>query len=169
LRSTAEPTRRPIAYATRGGSRYPRSEKRRDTGPTRWRGAPARASKVARSRTRQIRPRAACGRGRGGPGARPDRRGSAFGYGNRGSSSACECWADTCASREWPPRGNHARARPGESAREAEAPECTGARGPERNASAPGSRVDRPLSSLGTGATFPRLARLRPAVVNFPG
>ena len=98
LRSTAVPKRRPMAYATRGGSSDPSVRKRSETGPARCRRAPARASNVARSRTRQIRPRGASGRG---PGARAALHGPpwcASGGGSRGSWRACGCSAGTCAS-----------------------------------------------------------------------
>ena len=140
LRSTAEPTRRPIAYATRGGSVDPSSAKRRDTGPTRWRGARARASKVARSRTRQIRPRAASGHGLGGPEARLSRRASASGVRKPWVFARLRVLG-------WKVRfkatglleGHRADSEQG-SAAGGGATECTGVRAGMRNASRPGVR-----------------------------
>ena len=99
-----------------------RRTKRRDTGPTRWRGARARASKVARSRTRQIRPRAASGHGPGGPEARLSRRASASGYENRGSSNACGYWVGRYVSRRLASSKVTARTRSRDPRREAEHP-----------------------------------------------
>ncbi len=104
------------------GSVEPSSAKRRDTGPTRWRGTRARASKVARSRTRQIRPRAASGHGLGGPEARLSRRASASGYGNRGSSHACGYWVGRFVSRRLASSKVTARTRSRDPRREAEQP-----------------------------------------------
>ncbi len=69
------------------------------TGLRRTRRARESAANIARSRTRQIRSTDACGRGRVATGGRPDRRENSSDCGTRGSSSACGCWAGTCASR----------------------------------------------------------------------
>src|SRR4051794_5401334 len=105
-----------MAYATRGGSSDPSVRKRSEIGPARCRRAPARASNVARSRTRQIRRRDACGRAPGGHAARHGRPWGASGGGSRGSWRACDCWAGTCASQEEPPRGGRARSEVGDRA-----------------------------------------------------
>ena len=97
-------------------------EQRSETGPTRWRGARARASKVARSRTRQIRPRAASGHGLGGPEARLARRASASGCGNHGSSHACGYWVGKYVSRRLASSMVTARTRSRDPRREAEQP-----------------------------------------------
>ena len=80
---------RPVARSRtrRAGGRSDPSSDEAQRRPDRpgARRARARASKVARSRTRQIRRRAASGRGRGGPEARRARRASASGCGSRGS------------------------------------------------------------------------------------
>lgn len=176
LRATAEPTRRPTAYATRGGSEGSSpGANRTDTGPRRRRGARARASKDARSRTRQIRPTAASGRVHAGNAGRLALRGSASGRGSRASSCACGCSAGTCASTGLPPRataqGPQQGIRAGGGRRE-----CTDDAGATRNARArstachtAGKPVEYPLSRLLPGGTFPRLAGLRPAAANFPG
>jgi hypothetical protein len=177
FRATADPTRRPTAYATRGGCEGSTpAENRSATGPRRCRGARARASKDARSRTRQIRPTGASGRARAGNAGPLALRASASGRGNRVSSSACGCSAGTCAST---------------GLASSEEPRRTGAKDPRgrreehsvprslpRRATravdvtahpATGNPGDSPLSRQGLGGTFPRLAGLRPAAANFPG
>src|SRR3984893_6275369 len=68
FRSTAPPTDRPTAYATRGGAVAAAVDTTRTvTGPRRRAGARRGARKVAWSRIRQIRPSAATGRGRDAP------------------------------------------------------------------------------------------------------
>ena len=113
-----------MAYATRGGSSDPSERKRSETGPARCRRAPARASNVARSRTRQIRPRDACGRGRGGRAARRGLPWCACGGENRGSWCACDCSVGTCASTKSLLEAAARGPRSG-TAREAETTKCT--------------------------------------------
>jgi hypothetical protein len=111
LRATAEPAHFPTAYETRAGTAASPWTNRSVTGPTLRRRARARASKLARSRMRQIRRRDASGRG---PGEREGPlapRVSASGRGSRESCCACDCWAGRCASNERPPRGGRARSR----------------------------------------------------------
>jgi len=157
LRSTAAPKCRPMAYATRGGSSDPSVRKRSETGPARRRRALARASNVARSRTRQIRPRDASARGRGGRAGRRDPPWCACGGGNRGSWRACDCWVGTCASTK---SLLEAVARGPESGttREAETAKCTARIAPfatrsgERHRS--GENPRNPLSHKDAGATL---------------
>jgi hypothetical protein len=118
LRTTAPPTGRPTANATRGGSSEgPSSAALTSSAPARRRRPRAKARNIARSPTRQIRPRGSRGPCCGA--ARPprDRRGCASGSGIRASSSASGCSAGTSSSRM---ASSNARAEvrgPGASAR----------------------------------------------------
>ena len=98
--------------------------KRSETGPARCRRAPARASNVARSRTRQIRRRGACGRAPGGRAARRVPPWCASAGGSRGSWRACDCWAGTCASTKCPLEAVARGPKEG-TTREAETTQCT--------------------------------------------
>jgi len=139
-------------------------------GPALRRRARARASKLARSRMRQIRRRDASGREHGGRAALLALRASASGRGSRGSCCACDCWAGRCASNERPPRGGRARSEWGiraggnerfsvEAARfHAQCGGNPAPRGPCRHGRA---RI-RPLVDSTNGCYVARLARLRP-------
>ena len=167
LRSTAVPNRRPMAYATRGGSSDPSERKRSETGPARRRLALARASNVARSRTRQIRRRAASAREPGGRAARRGPPSCACGCGNRASWRACGCWVGTCASTKSPLEAV-ARGPKWGTAREAETAQCT-ARKPSnamrsRSGHLSGENPRDPLSHKEAGGTLRDLLGPRPAV-----
>ena len=104
LRTTAGPTARPIANATRGGEADGSGRKVHQSTPARAR-RPSAASrrKTSRSRMRQIKPTGGGGPCRGGPSARPGRHGCSSGDGSRASWHGVGCWVGTCASRH-PPR-----------------------------------------------------------------
>ena len=97
LRTTAGPTLRPMAYATRTSPAAGRCTTvigpRRARRPSR-----RRASNVARSPIRPIRPRVERGPSAAGSGRSPDRRASSCGDGSRDVSTADACWAGMCAS-----------------------------------------------------------------------
>ena len=140
--------------------------KRSETGPARRRRAPARASNVARSRTRQIRPRGASGRGPGGRAARRGPPWCASGGGSRGSWRACDCWAGTCASTEEPPRGGRARPEVGDRAGGGNDPVYGSASGPAQCGGGPDPAIllvwgkpPRPLVAQGRRCYVARLAR----------
>ena len=99
LRTTAPPTRRPTAYATRGGRSSPTRAHVTESTPRRQRVPAASARKDARSRTRQIRPTGGRGLSTDDAVLRRDRRGCASGGGIRASSSASGCSAGTSSSR----------------------------------------------------------------------
>jgi hypothetical protein len=131
--------------------------KRSETGPARRRRAPARASNVARSRTRQIRPRDACGHARDERGGRRGHPWCASEAESRASWRACDCWAGTCASRKSPLE----EVAPGPkwgTVRAAETTQCTAPirRGATRSGgdSESGENLHVPLSHKDTGATL---------------
>jgi hypothetical protein len=167
LRSTAVPNRRPMAYATRGGSSEPSLTKRNETGPARRRRALARASNVARSRTRQIRPRDASARGRGGRAARRDPPWCACGGGNRGSWHACDCWVGTCASTKSLLEAV-ARGPKSGTTREAETAKCTAGIAPFATRRAVWGKPPGALVAQGCRCYVARLVRRRPAVRTSP-
>jgi hypothetical protein len=151
-----------MAYATRGGSSDPSKRWRSETGPARCRRALARASNVARSRTRQIRPRDACDRGRDGPAARRALPWCACGVETRGSWRACGCSVGTCASTKSLLEAAARGPRSG-TAREAETAKCTA---PDASHAMRGDvwgKPLRPLVAQGRRCYVARFARRRPA------
>jgi hypothetical protein len=106
LRSTAGPSARPRANATRGGVVMPGGSRmyvhHRTPARARWPSAAKRAN-ARRSRRRQIKPTDACGPWRGVTSTRHVRRGCSSGGGSRASWPGGGCWVGRCASRS-PPR-----------------------------------------------------------------
>jgi hypothetical protein len=170
LRVTAEPAHFPTAYETRGGTAEPSWTNRSVMGPALCRRARARASKLARSRMRQIRRRDASGRAHGGRAARLALRASASGRGSRESCCACDCWAGKCVSNERPPRGGRARSEwglraGGDERFSVEAARFQAQRGEIRGVPGPSGAWTQqipPLVDSAYGCYVARLARLRP-------
>jgi hypothetical protein len=142
--------------------------KRSETGPARCRWAPARAANVARSRTRQIRPRDASAREPGGRAARRVPPWCACGGETHGSWRACGCSVGTCASTK----------------SLLEAPRAARGRGPRGRRKPPSVRPGSPGSQRGEASGengrdpllhkdprcyVARFARRRPAGRDFPG
>ena len=114
FRTTAPPTRRPTAYATRGGPPSSTGAQVTVRTPRRRRRPAASARNDARSRMRQIRPTGGCGPSTDAARSRLVRRASACGAGSRASSSASGCSAGTSSSRM---ASSNARAEEGPSGR----------------------------------------------------
>lgn len=106
LRTTAGPSARPRANATRGGVVMPGGSRmnvhHRTPARVRCPSAAKRAN-ARRSRMRQIKPTDACGPWRDVTSARPVRRECSSGRGSRASWHGDGCWVGRCASRS-PPR-----------------------------------------------------------------
>ena len=109
LRTTAGPSARPRANATRGGVVMPGGSRtyvhHRTPARARCPSAAKRAN-ARRSRMRQIKPTDGGGPWRGVTSARPGRRGCSSGGGSRASWPGGGCWVGRCASRS-PPRAAH--------------------------------------------------------------
>lgn len=106
LRTTAGPSARPRANATRGGVVLPGGSRTyvHQRSPARARRPSAvRRAKARRSRMRQIKPTACDGPWRGATSTRRGRRGCSCGRGSRASWRGDGCWVGRCASRS-PPR-----------------------------------------------------------------
>src|SRR5439155_22467959 len=121
----------------------------------------------ARSRTRQLRPRDASARGRGGRAARRDPPWCACGGGNRESWRACGCWVGTCASTK---SLLEAVARGPESGttREAETAKCTAPITPFAMRRLVWGKPPRPLVAQGRRCYVARFVRRRPVVRTSP-
>jgi hypothetical protein len=100
---TAEPTARPMANATCGGTRSGSRTNEHHSGSVRTR-TPSRRrrTKASRSRTRSIKPKVGPGPWPGGTSARRDRRGCSCAHGNRACGLGGGCWAGRYASRLTP-------------------------------------------------------------------
>jgi len=112
LRTTAGPSARPRANATRGGVVMPGGSSmyvhHRTPARARWPSAAKRAN-ARRSRMRQIKPTDGAGPWRDVTSARHGRRGCSSGGGSRASWPGDGCWVGRCASRSPPraARGQH--------------------------------------------------------------
>ena len=169
LRSTAEPTRRPMAYATRGGIVGSVGERSAETPGRPGGGEPERGPRRSHGRGRARSGReplpaaGAAGPEHGSPAAW-----SASGCGNRGSSRACGCWAGRCASSDGLLEAVARVDSEQGSAAGGGAPECTGGRGPDAQRDCASRELEPLVATRTAGATFPRLAGLRPARRELP-
>lgn len=163
LRTTAGPTLRPMAKATRTSPVPGRCTT--VIGPRRARRPSRRsASKVARSLTLPIRPRGARGPSAAATGRSRARRGSSSGDGTRAVSSGDACWADMCASPCASSATRPPRIMSGASGGNRNDPATNSTRGGGAPAPVPGTTVEvagtrTPTSGQGPGAPHHRTSR----------